>query len=62
MFIETASFVSVKEWVRKYLPPDNELRVAILTEPDRASRTEIGMKLDTYSRMLDAKVRRIRGP
>lgn len=63
MPIETTSFVPVKEWARKYLPTDNELRDAILTEPDAESRIEIGTKLDAYSRLLDTKVRRMRrGP
>jgi hypothetical protein len=57
---ETTSFVPVKESARKSLPIDNELHDAILTEPDAGSRMEIGMKHDAYSRMLDAKVRRMK--
>jgi hypothetical protein len=57
---ETTSFAPVKDWAQRYLPSDNELRDAILTEPDTVSRIEAGMKMDAYSRMLDAKVRRMR--
>ncbi len=48
-----------KEWAGKYLPPEDELRDAILTEPDLVVLNETGLKMDAYSRMLDAKVRRM---
>jgi hypothetical protein len=58
--LETTSFVPVKEWARKNLPSDNEIRAAILTEPDTGSVIEINMKLTAYSKVLDAKVRLMR--
>jgi hypothetical protein len=58
--METSSFVPAKEWARKNLPQDNELRDAILSEPDMGSRIEINMKLGAYSKVLDAKVKRMR--
>jgi hypothetical protein len=58
--METSSFVPAKEWARKTLPTDNELRDAILSEPDTGSRIEINMKLAAYSKVLDAKVKRMR--
>ena len=50
----------LKEWARKNLPSDNELRAAILTEPDTCSVIEMDMKLMAYSKVLDAKVRLMR--
>ena len=41
---------------RRWLPPDNELRHAILSEErDIIPRWEAMVKMETYSRMLDAK-------
>lgn len=54
------SYVPLKEWVRKNLSPDNELYVAILSEPDTGSRIEVEWKLDAYYKVLSAKVARIR--
>lgn len=55
-----ASFVGVKVWARtdKYLA-DNELRDAILSEPDALPEVEADIKLDAYSKMLDAKAKRL---
>jgi hypothetical protein len=60
MPLETTSFIPVKERARMNLPQDNELRDAILTEPDMAPRIEINMKLAAYGNVLDAKVKRMR--
>lgn len=57
---EITSFVPVKDWAKKYISPDNELRDAILMEPDTMSRIEVGMKIDAYNKMLDAKARRMK--
>ncbi len=47
-------------WARKdrYLA-DNELRDAILSEPDLLPEIEFDIKMDAYSRMLDAKAKRL---
>ena len=58
--LEKTSSVPLKEWARKNLPSDNELRAAILTEPDTCSVIEMDMKLMAYSKVLDAKVRLMR--
>lgn len=57
--VREASFVKVKVWAKTYLPAENELRDAILGEPDGMSTGEVRIKLDAYSRMLDSKARRI---
>ena len=44
---EETSFVPVKDWAKKYISPDNELRDAILMEPDTMSRIEVGMKIES---------------
>lgn len=57
---ETASLTKVKEWARKYLPNDNELRDTILSdERETAPRWEYDVMLESYSRMLDSKARRM---
>lgn len=57
---ETASLAKVKDWARDYLPKDNELRDTILSEErEILPRWEALVKLDDYSRMLDAKARRM---
>ncbi|MGA2462145.1 MAG: hypothetical protein ABSF82_12070 [Candidatus Bathyarchaeia archaeon] len=60
MPLETSSFVPAKEWARKNLPENNELRLAMLSEPDIGPRIEINMKLDAYSKVLDSKVKLMR--
>jgi hypothetical protein len=55
--LETTSFVPAKEWARKNLPENNELRLAMLSEPDTGPRIEIDMKLDAYSKVLTSKVK-----
>ncbi len=54
------SFEGVKAWARtdKYLA-DNELRDAILAEPDTLPEIEADIKMDAYSKMLDAKAKRL---
>ena len=54
------SYVPLKEWARKDLPVDNELRFAIENEPDTGPRFEVNTKLVAYSRVLDAKVKLMR--
>jgi hypothetical protein len=57
---ETASLSKVKEWARKYLPSENELRDTILSEErETLPRWELLVKLDVYSRTLDSKARRM---
>jgi len=58
--IEESSFVPVKEWAKKYISPDNELRDAILMEQDTMSRIEVSMKIAAYNNMLEAKARRMK--
>jgi len=60
MPLETSSFVPAKEWARKNLPENNELRLAMLSESDIGPRIEINMKLDAYSKVLDSKVKLMR--
>lgn len=58
---ETASLAKVKKWAEEWLPQDNELRETILSEEhDVLPRWEVLVKLDVYSRTLDAKARRMR--
>lgn len=57
---EDISFVPVKDWAKKYISPDNELRDAILMERDTMSRIEVGMKIAAYHNILEAKARRIK--
>ena len=53
---ENASFAGVKDWAEKELPPDNELRDALLHEErDIIPRWEAMVKMEAYSRVLDAK-------
>jgi hypothetical protein len=53
---ENASIAGVKDWAEKQLPPDNELRDAILHEErDIIPRWEAMVKMEAYSRVLDAK-------
>jgi hypothetical protein len=54
------SFVPVKDWAKKYISPDNELRDAILMERDNMSRIEVSMKIAAYNNMLESKARRLR--
>jgi hypothetical protein len=50
------SLAGVKDWAKNQLPPDNELRDTILSEEqDSIPRWEAMVKMDAYSRMLDAK-------
>jgi hypothetical protein len=57
---ETAVIAKVKKWAEVYLPNDNELRDTILSEEqDVLPRWEAVIKLETYSRMLDAKAKRM---
>jgi hypothetical protein len=48
-------------WAQENLPPENELRDAILAGPPTATRIELNVELEVSSRMLDAKVKRITG-
>ena len=58
---ETASFAPVKDWARNFLPKENELRETILSEEhDVLPRWEALVKLEVYSRMLDAKIKRMK--
>jgi len=57
---EESRFVPVKEWAKKYISLENELRDAILMEPDSMSRIEVGMKIAAYNNMLKAKARRMK--
>jgi hypothetical protein len=53
---ETASFAPVKDWAKNSLPEENELRDTILSEEhDVLPRWEALVKLEVYSRTLDAK-------
>ena len=53
---ENANIAGVKDWAKNQLPPDNELRHAILSEElDISPRWEAMVKMETYSRTLDAK-------
>jgi len=53
---ENASLAELKDWAEKQLPPDNELRDAILHEErDIIPRWEAMVKMEAYSRVLDAK-------
>jgi hypothetical protein len=57
---EIAIIAKVKKWAEDYLPNDNELRDTILSEEqDVLPRWEAMIKVETYSRMLDAKVKRM---
>ncbi len=60
MPLKISSFVAAKEWARKNLPEDNELRPAIESEPDMMPEIEVNMKLAAYSKVLDAKVKLMR--
>jgi len=52
---ETAIIAKVKKWAEDYLPNDNELRDTILSEEhDVLPRWEAMIKVETYSRLLDA--------
>lgn len=58
---ETASLTPVKDWAKNLLPKENELRDTILSEEhDVLPRWEALVKLEVYSRMLDAKIRRMK--
>jgi len=57
---EEASFLPVKDWAKKYISPDNELRDAILMERDSMSRIKVSMKIAAYNNMLEAKARRMK--
>ncbi|MGA2240160.1 MAG: hypothetical protein ABSG74_13215 [Candidatus Bathyarchaeia archaeon] len=57
---EDTSFVPVKDWAKKYISTDNELRDAILMERDAMSRIEVDMKIAAYNNMLEAKARRMK--
>jgi hypothetical protein len=51
-----ASLAELKDWAEKQLPPDNELRDAIASEErDIIPRWEAMVKMEAYSRVLDAK-------
>ena len=53
---ENASLAELKNWAEEQLPPDNELRDAILNEErDIIPRWEAMVKMEAYSRMLDSK-------
>ncbi len=53
---ENASLAGLKDWAEKRLPLDNELREAILNEErDIIPRWEAMVKMEAYSRVLDAK-------
>lgn len=53
---ENTSIAGVKDWAEKQLPPDNELRDAIASEErDIIPRWEAMVKMEAYSRVLDAK-------
>ena len=56
----TTSFVAVKDWAKRYISPENELRDAILMEADTMPTIEVGMKIAAYYNMLEAKARRMR--
>jgi hypothetical protein len=57
---ETAVIANVKKWAKDWLPEDNELRDTILSEEqDVLPRWEAMIKLETYSRMLDSKAKRM---
>jgi hypothetical protein len=57
---ETTIIAKVKKWAEDYLPNDNELRDTILSEEqDVLPRWEAMIKVETYSRMLDAKAKRM---
>ena len=57
------SMAAAKEWVRKYrhLFPDNELFPSLLGEEEIQLEVVVDAKLEAYERMLDAKVKRLRG-
>ena len=59
---EMVSTADFKGWARKdrYLA-DNELRDAILSEPDALPEIEFDIKLEAYSKVLDAKAKRFAG-
>jgi hypothetical protein len=53
---ENVSLAQVKDWAKNQVPPDNELHDTILSEEhDIIPRWEALVKMETYSRMLDAK-------
>jgi hypothetical protein len=53
---ENANIAGLRDWAEKQLPPDNELRDAILNEErDIIPRWEATVKMEAYSRVLDAK-------
>jgi hypothetical protein len=56
----TTSFVAVKDWAKKYISPENELRDAILMEADVMPTIEVTMKTAAYNNMLEANAKRIR--
>ena len=60
MPLEMESFVPAKEWAKRNLPPDNELRAAMLAEPDIGPRFEVNTKLAAYYKVLSAKVKLMR--
>ena len=52
----------MKEWATKRLPLNNELRDAILSEDHNVLPAwEALIKIEVYSRMLDAKAKRMSG-
>ena len=57
--VDIVSLVPLKEWARNFLPLGDELRDAILSEPDTLPRIEATAKLEAYSKMLEAKVRKM---
>ena len=57
---EQSNFVPVKEWAKRYISPDNELRDAILMERDSMPRMEVDMKIAAYNNMLEAKAMRMK--
>lgn len=59
---EATSLAWVKEWATKRLPLNNELRDAILSEDHNVLPAwEALIKIEVYSRMLDAKAKRMSG-
>jgi hypothetical protein len=56
----TTSFVAIKDWAKRYISPENELRDAILMEADTMPTIEVGMKIAAYNNLLEAKARRMK--
>jgi len=56
------SMAAAKEWARKYqhFYPNNELFPSLIGEQDTQAEVVVNAKLEVYSRMLDAKVRKER--